>query len=63
MSIGTIIILSITAGVHVIGLALFFFWVAIGSPMSIAKFKDKLKQQFVPGKGRTRREPAKGSEL
>jgi hypothetical protein len=52
MSFGTIIILSITAGVHVIGLALFFFWMAIGSPMSVAKFKDRLKQQFVPRRGR-----------
>jgi hypothetical protein len=46
MSIETIIIISITAGVHVIGLALLFFWMAIGSPMSIVKFKERLKQQF-----------------
>lgn len=48
MSIATIIIIGITAGIHVIGLGLFFIWMAAGSPMSVVQFRKWLKKQFLP---------------
>lgn len=48
MSTATVIIIVITAGIHVIGLGVFFVWMAAGSPMSVEKFKDWLNEQHLP---------------
>lgn len=52
MSIDTIIIVSITAGIHIVGFGVFLLWMAAGSPMSIAEFSDWLKKRFLaPSEG------------
>jgi flagellar basal body-associated protein FliL len=48
MPSSTIIIIVITAAIHVIGLGVFFVWMAAGSPMSMEKFESWLNRQHLP---------------
>lgn len=48
MSTTTIIIIGITAGIHVIGLGLLLLWMAAGFPMSKDKLKLWLDEQHLP---------------
>lgn len=48
MSTTTLIIVCITAGVHIVGLGVFFAWMAAGYPMSKAQLQKVLQRWRLP---------------